>query len=46
MRQASAGIVARIAADLTPVHREVQERLTEHNAQDARHPVGSGSDVR
>lgn len=41
-----AGTAARIAADLIPVHREVQEWVTERNAQDSRHPMGSGSGVR
>ncbi len=41
-----ADIAARFAADLIPVHREVHEWVTEHNAQDSRHPMGSGSDVR
>lgn len=46
MSQDAADIAARIAADLIPVHREVQERVTKHNAQDSSHPMGSGSDVR
>ncbi|MGW0538499.1 hypothetical protein [Streptomyces sp. NPDC003032] len=46
MSQGPADIAARIAAALILVHREVQKRVTEHNARDSRHPMGSGSDVR